>query len=440
MNILTKLKQRFTGEARRLFSNTGWIMLDRIFHMIISLVISSLTARYLGTSNYGLLNYGLSFITIFTIVCKLGIDSIIVNEIVKNQHDTGKLMGTTIGLRLISGALSVVVISVVVMIFKPSEWIVLMITTIQSISLLFVAFDTIDYWFQSRLQSKFSALAKSISYILVSIWKVILLISRADVIYFAIATVIDAVAIGLLLLIFYRKANGPKLSFSKTTAKHLLITSSPFILSSLLITVYTQMDRIMLGSYGDGSTMVGIYTAAMTISNMWVFIPHAIVDSARPLIMKHKTQGEEQSYVKRYTQLYTAVIWISIAAGVFFMVFGNLVIHILYGKEYMEAGPVLMVVIWSRLFSLIGSTRGIWIVCEGYGKYVKYFVGCGAILNLVLNLILIPQYGVMGSAVATLVAELVSSVVVLAFFKKTRPLLKIIIDSFTLKILRKQYR
>lgn len=419
--------------AKQFLFNTGWIVFDRIFHMLLSLVITSLTAQYLGPERYGLISYGQSFISIFTIVCKLGIDSIIVSEIIKNKDDTGRIVGTTIGLRMISGFLSVGIIAMAVMVLKPGDTLTLLITTIQSVSLLFVAFDTIDYWFQSRLWSKYSSLAKSLSYIVVCGWKVLLLVQKADVMYFAVATIIDAVGIGAFLLIFYFKAHGERLRFSLRTAKGLLSQSHPFIISSLLITVYTQMDRIMLGSMSGGETAVGIYTAAMNIANLWVFIPNALIDSARPIIMKHKNEGHEQEYLKRYTQLYAVVIWLSIAAGVFFTVFGNLVVYILYRNEYAQAGSVLMVLIWSRLFSLIGTTRGIWIVCEGYYKYVKYFVGLGALLNFGMNMLLIPVLGPMGAAIGTLAAELVSSTVALLLFKKTRPLLGIIRNAFLLR-------
>ena len=418
--------------GRVFFFNTGWLVFDRVFHMLLSLVISSLTARYLGPDQYGLLGYGLAYINIFTVVCKLGTEGIIVNEIIKKKHNPGPILGTTIGLRMLSGLLSVGVIALAVMVLKPGDTVVLAITAIQSISLLFVAFDSIDFWFQSRLWSKYSSIAKSISYILVCGWKGALLILRADVTSFAVATIIDALAIAVLLLIFYIRAKGERLRFSLSTAKYLMARSHPFIISSLLITIYTQMDRIMLGSMSTDAA-VGIYTAAMNIGNMWVFIPNALINSARPIILKHKSEGREEAYQKRMTQLYSAVIWISAAAGAFFSLFGRFVIWILYGEAYAQSGLVLSITIWSRLFSLIGTTRGIWVVCEGREKYVKYFVGAGALINLILNFCLIPLWGAFGAAAATLVTEIVSSVVMLAWFKKTRPLLKILKNALLLR-------
>ena len=182
---------------------------------------------------------------------------------------------------------------------------------------------------------------------------------------------------------------------------------------------------------GDAET--GIYSAAMTIANLWIFIPNALIDSARPLIMQLKADKREEVYLKRFRQLFAGIIWLSIAAGVFFSVFSNLIIRIIYGSDYLAAVPVLMILIWSRLFSLIGTTRTIWMICEDQAKYVKWFIGLGALINVVLNFIMIPVIGAQGAAIATLITEFVSSFLIVAFVKDTRGLFKLIMEAFLLK-------
>ena len=157
--------------------------------MALSLVVTSMTARYLGTEGYGIINYGLSFINIFTIVCKLGIDAIIVNELVRNKEKTGELLGTTMVLRLLSSLCSLVLTFIFVMVLKPGQTVVLIVTMIQSISLLFTALDTVDFYFQSILKSKYTAIARSISYPLVCLLRLVFIFLKADVTWFAWATV-----------------------------------------------------------------------------------------------------------------------------------------------------------------------------------------------------------------------------------------------------------
>lgn len=432
MKIKNLLQNR---DARKFVTNTGWIVFDKVFHMALSLVVTSITARYLGTEGYGIINYGLSFINIFTIVCKLGIDAILVNEIVKNQDKRNEIIGTTVVLRLLSSLCSLVLTALFVIILKPGQIIVLVITMIQSLSLIFVAFDTVDFYFQSVLKSKYTAIARSISYPLVCLLRLILIFLKADVTWFAWATVLDSIAIGIVLLYFYFKKEKCGFSFNIVQAKYLLKNSYPFIWANLLVTVYTQMDRIMVGSLvGDAET--GIYSAAMTIANLWIFIPNALIDSSRPLIMSLKAAGRNERYHLRYRQLYCGIIWVSIAAGIFFTIFSRPIIGIIYGRDYYEAIPVLMVLIWSRLFSLLGTARNIWMICEELSQYVKWFVGLGAVINVILNFLLIPVLGANGAAIATLVTEFISSFVAIAFVNGTRPLFKMILEAFLFKKLK----
>lgn len=406
--------------AAKFLSNTGWLVFDKIFHMALSLWVTREMARYLGVENYGILNYGLAFVEIFTIVCKLGIDGILVNEIIRKKDQAGELLGTTTVLRLLSSLLSLVITGIFVWILNPGKMLILAVTLIQSVSLLFVAFDTLDFYFQSRLQSKYTAIARSISYPLVCLLRLVFIYAKRNVTWFGWATVLDALTIAIVLFYFYRKENYPKLSFSWETAKYLLKHSYHFILVNLLVTIYTQMDKLMVGGLGN-QWEVGIYTSGMTIANLWIFVPNAIIDSGRPLIMSRKAAGDEKGYRNRLGLLCIGIIWISILAGIFFSIAGKFVIWIIYGEEYMASAPVLLLLIWSRLFSLVGLVRSMWMLCERYEKYIKYFIGLGALINLILNTLLIPQYGAVGAAVATLATEVISSFLATGCYKKTRP-------------------
>jgi PST family polysaccharide transporter len=292
-----------------------------------------------------------------------------------------------------------------------------------------------DYYFQSKLMSKYSALARTISYPLVCIYRVVLVVMRVDVRWFGWATVFDSFLIGSFLLFFYKRSKGDTLSFSWKTGKDLLNHGKHFVLVNLLVTIYTQMDRLMLGSMADQGA-VGIYSAAMMISNLWIFIPNALIDSARPLIMELKVSDKREAYQKRWRQLYAGVIWLGILAGIFFSVFSKLIVWLIYGETYSASAGVLMILIWSRLFSLLGVLRSTWMLCEGYEKYVKYFVGLGAVINVILNCILIPIMGANGAAIATLITEVVSSLLVSMVYKKTKTLTSIIWDAFCFRGIR----
>lgn len=436
---MSKIRDRL-GEnvlAKRFLGNTGWILFERVLHVLLTLLTTSLTLRYLGTDGSGMIDYGASYVTIFTILCKLGIDSILVNEIVRGKQKPGELVGTTIGLRLLSALLSVVIIAAVVAVLKPGDTEVWIITVIQSASLLLVSFDTIDFWFQSQLQSRYTALSKAISFLLVCGFRLLLIALRADVYWFAFASVMDALIIGGMLMFFYRKTAADRLHFSWKTARYLLPLSAPFIVSALLITLYTQMDTIMLGSLasGDADAVVGIYNAAAKVCNMWVFVPCAIIDSARPMIMTQKGV-DDASYQKRYRRLFSAVMWLCILAAIGISLLSKWIIRIIAGEAFSASAPVLVVLIWARLFSVMGTTRGIWMVCENLSSYVVGFAAAGAIINFGINFFLIPRMDAMGAAIATLITEFIVSVALNVCFKKTRPLARLIGEAFCLRKLK----
>lgn len=424
-----------TKGQKKFIKNTGWLIFDKIIHMLMSLIVTGAVARHLGEYDYGIINYGLSFVNIFAIISKMGIDGIIVSELVKDKENEGMIVGTTLGLRMISSFLSILATLIFVYLLNPSEWIVVIVTVIESFSLIGLLFDTIDYYFQANLSSKYSALARTLSYPIVCVYRLVLVWLNANLMWFAFASVIDAVSIGLLLVWFYRKSGGKKLSFSWVCGRRLLSQGKHFILVNLLVTIYTQMDRLMLGGLADQS-QVGLYSAAMTISNLWIFIPNALIDSARPIIMELKYQNKEILYQKRWRQIHAAIIWVSICAGVFVTIFGKLAVWIIYGEAFFGALSILLILIWSRLFSLLGVLRSTWMLCEGLEKYIKYFIGLGAAMNLMLNFVLIPQFGAEGAAVATLLTEMVSSFVVSALYRKTRGLTKHVLGGLLLRGIR----
>lgn len=420
--------------------NTGWLIFDKVFHMALSLLVTGTVSRYLGVERYGILNYGLAFLEVFTVLTKLGIDGILVNEIIKQREKaergdydkTGELLGTTILLRLVSGFLSIIIIYIFVRILNPGKGIVLAVTMIQSAALLFTVFDTIDYYYQSRLESKKPVLARSISYPFVCVFRIILVLMKADVSLFGLASVLDALVLAIILVCFYKIQDGCSFSVSVDTALYLLRHSVHFIAASFLVIIYTQMDRIMVQNMSNEYEL-GIYSAAMLITNLWIFIPNAVLESGRPIAMERKRRGDEVGYERRMSQICGIIQWVSIAAGIGISAIGWFAIRIIYGVQFSAANSVLLILIWSKLFSQMGTVRSVWMLCEGIEKYIKYFVGLGALINLFLNALLIPAYGAVGAAIATLVTEVVSSGIATLIWLPTRRFGVIWIKSLNLK-------
>ena len=273
--------------------NAGWLIGGRIIHIILSFVIGLLSARYLGPGNYGLINYATAFATFFNAFCTLGINSVIVKNFIDHPEEEGETLGTTLILRLVSSFLSLCTITGIVSIIDRGETVTIVVVALYCISLVFHVFDTFNYWFQSKLLSKYYAIATLVSYLAASTYRIVLLMTGKSTQWFAIANSVDYAIVAVLLVIFYKTNHGPRLSFSLRKAKELLSVSCSYILSGLMVAVYAATDKLMLKQMLD-ETSVGYYALAFSISTMWAFILAAIIDSMKPGIMRDHNENKEK--------------------------------------------------------------------------------------------------------------------------------------------------
>lgn len=415
----------------RTVANAGWIIAGKIVHMLLAFFVGLLTARYLGPSNYGLINYASAYTTFFAALCSLGINSIIIKNFVDHPDEVGETIGTTLVLRAVSSFISVIIIIGIVSFADKSEPITIIVVALYSISVIFQVFDTLNSWFQSRLQSKYSAIATTISYVLVSAYKVWLLICGKSVEWFAVSNSIDYIAVAVFLLITYHRFNGPRFSFSWRKGKQLLTASSGFIISGLMVSIYASTDQLMLKQMMN-EEFVGYYSTAVSISTMWNFILSAIIDSVYPTLMQD-FQRDEKVFNYRNRQLYAFIFYLSVIVSIIICVFAKPIVWILYGKAYLPTVKPLRFICWYVAFSYLGVARNAWIVCYNRQNLLKYIYIGSALLNVILNCLLIPTWGMSGAALASLITQMSSILVFPAIIKPLRANTKLMIEAILLK-------
>lgn len=413
--------------SNRFLQNTGWMAFAQIYQMVISLFIGVISARYLGPTNYGTINYAASYISFFTIFCALGLEGIVVKEMISKREQEGIILGSGIAMRLIAGVLSMIAVCVIVYFLNPNDSVLLTVTFLQSIILPFNAFHLIDMWYQSKLNSKVSTIIRCISYTLMSLYKIYLLITGKSVEWFAFSTSLDSLLIALMFMLMYKKNGIRKLKFDYNTSKELLLQSYHLIISTMMAVLYSQMDRVMIGKMMT-QTDVGFYTAAATICNMWVFIPQAFANSARPVIMELKDK-DSNMYIRRLKQLMGFIFWIGALFSIVFTVMADFIIHVLYGDAYTMAKGPLIILIWSTVFSSLSYPRSIWMICENKQNYTKYILIWGVILNLILNYYGIKYLGIIGAAIATLFTEIMTCIISPMFYKEMRIFIRYLLES-----------
>ena len=414
---------------KKFIGNTSWMMVNRVYSMIISLIVGALSARYLGPSNYGLLNYGTSIISFFTTVSSLGLASTLVVELVQREKERGKILGTALVFRFFVSLFSFIMIYFIVLLLEPGNRQLIVVTMLQAIAVILNTHEVLLYWFQMRLEMQKVTIASMIALTVTAVWRIGLLIKKASVEFFALSNSITALVTCIcVILFFYYSKDAPKLSYNRKTGINLISSSYHFIISGLAVNLYTQLDRIMLGKTVS-TEAVGYYSAAMTIANLWVFVPQAIIDSARPVLTEIKKANDE-NFLEKFKILLCGINMLGAMVGIAILIFGKVAIWILYGRSYDPAVPALMILVWATNFSMIGTARSIWIVTENKNKYVKYYIFIGAIVNVILNSLLIPIWGINGASIATLISQIVVGIIAPYFFKNTREFCKIYWSSY----------
>lgn len=419
--MITKLKALRQHQGfMRYFTNTSWLMGEKILRMGVGLFVGIWVARYLGPEKFGLLSYAQSFVFLFTAVATLGLDGIVVRELVKDETQRDVLLGTAFGLKLVGAILILPVLAIGVQLTSNDDDTNILVFIIASAT-IFQSFNVIDFYYQSKVLSKYVALANTVSLALSSVIKIALILNNAPLMAFAIMTIFDVAILSIGLIVYYKKSSHLQLfnwCFEWQMAKSLLKNSWPLMLSGLVISVYMKIDQVMIKEMLDTES-VGQYAAAVRLSEAWYFIPMAIASSLFPAILNAKKVSEELYYL-RLQRLYTLMVWLAIAIALPMTFLSDWIVMFLYGNDYAQAGNVLMIHIWAGVFVFLGVASGKWLLTENLQRYYMINTVIGAIVNVVLNYCLIETIGIQGAAWATLISYFFAAYFCLIVFEKTR--------------------
>lgn len=397
-----------------------------------------ITARYLGPSNFGVISYVASVVAFALPIMQLGLNQTLVKEFVNDKEREGAILGTALIINILSGICCMIGSVAFVMVANPNEPETLLVCILYSFTLLFQATEMTQYWFQSKLMSKYPSIATLIAYTLVALYKVYLLVTGKGVVWFSVSNVLDCLIASIILMVIYKKIGTQRLKIDWSIGRDMLSRSKYYILPSLMVMIFQHTDRIMINMM-HGKAETGIYSAAITCIGITGFLFSAVIESARPEILEQKNQSKEQ-YEKRVTQLYSVITYMSLLQSVLMTLLSKPMIYIMYGKEYAGSVSVLCVAVWYVTFGYFGSVRNVWILAEGLQKYLFGINIVGAVLNILVNFALIPILGGVGAAIASFVTQFFTNVVIGFIFKPLRPnnrlLLKGLNPMVTIDIIR----
>ncbi|HBG06063.1 MAG: O-unit flippase [Geobacteraceae bacterium GWC2_58_44] len=400
------LQKRLEGrqELQKVVGNTGWLFADRLLRMGVGLVVGIWIARYLGPARYGMLSYAASLVGIFTSFAILGLEGIIIRDLVRFPDREQEILGTTFSLRLFAGLCSYLLVVATIYILRPEDGLSQMLVAVMGWVLIFSSADTIDLWFQSKVRSKYVVYAKNAAFLVSSGLRLALVLMKAPILAFAVANTVEA-AVGAVALVYVYHGNGQVVARWRTSlalARELLKDCWPLVLSGVVYMISLRIDQVMLGQMADAHE-VGIYASAVKIAEIWFFIPTALVTSVFPNIVKAKESSEEEFH-GRMQKLYNLLAFVGYAIAIPTSLLAGFVVHLLYGDAYAAAAPMLVFLIWSDLFVNLGVARNSYLLAMGWSWSLFSMAVSGTVLNIVLNLFLIPRYGGTGAAIATCIS------------------------------------
>jgi len=405
-------------KKKKILLNSSLLMTERIAGMGANLAVSILLARYLGAVMFGQLNYVIAFITLFSPLFTLGMNAILTREIKSTPHREGVILGTSAWFRFLGSVLAFVVL-LVLYLWRGREMIWLWILGM-SLARLFSAFGVSEFWLQAQQRFALMAGARLVVLLVAAGVKVLGVWMQWPlqwiVAVFAVEMALQPLSLQIAYLLVRRKNN----PWSIDTGWGFSILRGSFwlILSGFASVIYLKIDQVMLRVF-HGDASVGIYAVAARFSEVWYFIPAAVATAVFPGLLDLRKRNEKE-YQYRLQQGFDILFWMAAVIALAISLFAGFLVQFLYGEAYSAAAGILQLHVWAGVFVFMRALVSKWLLAEDLLKYSLLSHGGGALINVGLNLLLIPTQGGWGAAMATLVSYASASWLVLLVFPATR--------------------
>lgn len=415
-----KLKEKWSESGfQKYFQSTSWSFASRALSMIISFLATIYIARNLGPGNYGQLSYAISFVGLFAFISTLGIDNILYRDLINKPKETNKLLGSAFIIKLVAGSFAAAICNITALIIVDNDVSKILIFILTG-TFIFNSFQIINHEFQAKVQSKYPSIAAFLVIVILNILKVLTILYGQGVIYLTLILLLEPVLYMIFYIYIYKtKINGhiTNWRYDGVTTRNLLRDSWPLIFSTAFIVVYSRIDQIFIKHMID-TTSVGVYDSAVRIAEVWYIIPSILVTALFPAILNAKITSQ-QLYYKRIKKLAIFLVLTAVCISIPVSILAPYIMKTLYGIQFMGGTIVLQIYVWATIGVFLGSLVINYLIAENYKKILFYSSLLPMLLNIALNILWIPHFGIAGAAYATLVSYMFVPLSAL-FFKKTR--------------------
>jgi O-antigen/teichoic acid export membrane protein len=411
---------RLPAGFRQVAANASWLAMAQAVRMVVGLLVGVYVARHLGPAAFGVLNYSISFVFLFSALSRLGLDNLVVRDLVACPEREAETISAALTLRLTGGTLALGLIAAAAWSLETDPVTRLAILIIAS-GLILQSLEVTALWFYAKTFSRPVVVARLLALALISALRIAFILLDKPVLWFAVPVALDAALAAVLMLAFYsRDSSAPPLRLpaplGRTAA--LLKEGWPLALSMVLIETQLRIGQVMLGAM-LGPRQVGWYAAATRPSQMLYVIPTLLATATFPSIV-HARATSQAVYDRHMQAFYDLMLWLGIAVALPGSFLAGPVIQVLYGDAYGPAATILRIHIWSFAFLCVGTTRSRWLFAEGLTRFILPTALVAVATNIGCNALLIPTYGGAGAAWATLLAQLTSLLVISLVYPRTR--------------------
>ena len=401
MAFIDRFTKGLSDNKKKVFANIFWAMTGKIVNMAGALLVGILVARYLGPSRYGLMNYVISYVALFTVISNFGLDDIEIRELSRQPEKKDFILGTCIRIRFCFALLAFLLIVVTLFIFKTDVFTTIMIL-VYALTLFTGCFNIIRNYFTSIVKNEYVVKSEISRTIIGACIKIVLLWIKAPLEFFIVATMFDTVLVASGYCISYKRTVG-KMSnwrYDSSIVPFYIREAFPLVLSGAAVIIYQRIDQVMIGNMIDKESVCYFATAGKFL-DLILFLPMVLTQTITPLLVKAKERDREE-YESKKQQFVSIVVWVAILLSVFVSLFAYWLIHFTYGDKYLLAVPILQIMAFKTVGMALSSSSGQIIIMERIQKwaFIRNIIGC--LICVGFNLLLIPRFGVIGSAWVTI--------------------------------------
>lgn len=408
---MIKLKNKY-------ISSGVWLLAEKIIKILTTLIATSLIAKNISVHDFGIYSFYTAIFSITTIFVAFGSDQLIIKDTAQSVKNT---LESFFVIRLLSALFVSISLIAISKFFELNEKYIAVIC----MASLFQSFMVISPFHQGLVSYKVVSFITSVSLLLSLILKVYM-IKYYDSKYLNIVMIMDFLIITILFcFMFFRRVKICLfLDVFKNNVYFNTKRSFPLLISALGIVIYSRVDQFMIFKL-LGSEQLAFYSSVVRIGDAFSFIPAVIINAFIPFYEKNKSSSP-----KLILNFFKSIVIYGVLIVLFLNLFSDIIIELLYGSNYRESLNILPIYSLSLFFSYIGAASNIWLISNGLQKYKVYRIFGGCIVNVVLNLIWIPKYGVIGATYATLISQLLASWVFNILSIKTKPLFFLQLKAF----------